>query len=146
MSPRPVSHIIENTHRKGIRFLENHAHITAKQVNVGFRCVDIPSVQHYLSRDLTALYQIVHTVQCLQQSRLATAAGTYESRDFLGRKMQIHRLQGMEIAVVQIQIIYRKFIHYIPFYHAALPATFFATRLEMALIIITIISSTTAVA
>ena len=101
VGPGAKGHIVIDAHWEGIGFLKNHAHFFAEQVDIHIP-INILLVQLYLTRNLAVSHQVIHAVQALQESGLATARRADEGRDFIGRDIQIDIFQGMKITIIEV--------------------------------------------
>ena len=135
-----IGNIVIDTHREWIRFLEHHSDSFTKHVDIHALVIYIFSIQKNLAFDSASFHKIIHTVDASQQCGFTTAGWTDEGCDLLFFNIHLNILQGVEVAVIQIQIFDFQFVHTFPF------VSLFATKLLKALIPITSTSNTTAVA
>ena len=106
-----VGNIVIDRHRERIRLLEDHADPLTKCIDIDILLIDVLSIEEDLTIDATALHQVVHTVQRLEQRGLATAGRSDEGRDLIRRDVQIDVMKRVECAIVQIHIFDFKLIH-----------------------------------
>ena len=83
MRPRTIGNVIINTHRKRVCLLKHHTHPFPQQVDV-HRTINIFVVQPNIPCNLTALHQIIHSIQGTQQGGLAATGWSNKCRHFIG--------------------------------------------------------------
>ena len=84
--------------------LEHHAHALAQQRGVVIG-VNVTAVELDGALDTAVLHVIVHAVQATQQGRLTAAGRPNERGDFAALNVEVDAVQGVECAVVEVQVL-----------------------------------------
>ena len=75
------------------------------------RCYYFGQEKQHFPGDAAAFHQVVHAVQGFEQRGFSAAGRANESGDLVCTDVQIHIFKRMKIAVIQIEVVDRKFIH-----------------------------------
>jgi|GEM_PF-5999551 len=110
MGARAIRNVIINAHGERVGLLKYHAHAAAEQVYI-HPAVNARSVKQHFPGDAAAFHQVVHAVQGFEQRGFSAAGRADESGDLVCTDVQIHIFKRMKIAVIQIEVVDRKFIH-----------------------------------
>ncbi len=102
-----VGDIVVDAHGEGIGLLEHHAHPAAQVGELHLPGKDILALQPDIALDADARHQIVHPVQGLEKGRFAAAGRADEGSDLPLAHIQRDALEGLEIAVPEIQVLGR---------------------------------------
>lgn len=103
MRARSERDVVIDAHGKRIRLLEDHAY-SAPQVRYCDIPIGILLVKRHQSIDAAPFNKIVHTIERLQERRLAATRGTDERGHLVLWKDERDILERMEIAIMKIQI------------------------------------------
>ncbi len=103
--PRAVGDVVEDALREGVGLLEDHPDPAPHLDRIHVRAVDVHPVVEHLAFDTGARDQVVHTVERTQQRRLPTTTRTDECGDLAAGDGQVHLLDGLVVAVVDIEIL-----------------------------------------
>ena len=98
MAARAKGNIVVDAHREGVGLLEHHAHAPA-QIGGIQGAVGIGTIQQHRTFHATALHQIIHAVQRLQQRGFAATGGADERRHLVLREGEVDVAQALEVAV-----------------------------------------------
>ena len=104
MAAGTEGNIVVDAHREGVRLLEHHAHAPA-QVGRIQRAVGVGTVQKHRAFHATALHQIIHAVQRLQQRGLTATGRADERRHLVFWEGEVDIAQTLEVAVEQVQVL-----------------------------------------
>ena len=94
---------------EGVGLLEHHAHPLAQQVDVNVAVDVLPSRRIspvILQPSTRSFIRFRDSAVWICRSRKAD-----ESGHFVGGNVHVHGLQGLEVAVVEVQVFYSDFIH-----------------------------------
>jgi hypothetical protein len=96
---QPEGDVVVDTHREGIRLLEDHADVTANHHRVDRLPVDVLSVIFDVSLEPEARNEIVHPIQAAQHRALAAAGRADETGDLALLDRDVAVAHGEKIAV-----------------------------------------------
>ena len=106
VEPQPRRHVVVDRHRRErVGPLEHHAHHPAHRDRVHPGPVQVGAVEGDVALDVRAGNHLVHPVQRPQHSGLAAAGGADERGDRLRLDAHRHVLDGLERAVVDVQVL-----------------------------------------
>src|SRR5256885_3299015 len=103
VEPDAERDVFVDRHRKRRRLLEHHADARAQQVEIESGVEDVGLVKHQLPGGALPWIEIVHPVENPQQRRLAAAGWPNEGRNAMGTERQVNVLQGMVLAIVEVE-------------------------------------------
>ena len=83
--------------------------------------INILAVQKDLAVDPAAFHQVIHTVQSPEQCGFATAGRADECGDAMFLDLQVDVLERLEIPIVEVKVLYVKFIHIVTCSEFCLP-------------------------
>ena len=104
MNARAVRHVLEHRLRERVGLLEDHADARAQLHHIEVRIVDVGVVDLDLARHAAARNGVVHPVDAAQERRLAAARRPDERHDALVGHIDVDVLQGMLVAIVDVDI------------------------------------------
>ena len=104
MRARAVGNVVVDAHGEGVGLLEHHADALAQQVHV-HAAVNVLAVQRDAALDAAVGDEVVHAVERFQQRRFAAAGRPDERGDFAALNVEVDAVQGVECAVVEVQIL-----------------------------------------
>ena len=99
-----VGDVIVDAHGEGVCLLEHHAHPAAQAGELHLLGKDVLPFEPDVALDADAGDQIVHAVEGLQKGGFAAAGRADEGGDLLFAHVQGDVLQGLEIAVPEVQV------------------------------------------
>ena len=104
LAAKAVHDVLVDGERERVGALEDHAHATAEVVGVDV--FDVLVAERDLALNAAARDAVVHAVQAAQQRGLAAARGADERRDLVRRHVEGDVLEGVEVAVVQVDVLH----------------------------------------
>ena len=107
-----VYHVLINCERKRVGSLEHHTHFFSQVDYVHILQPFVVNVD--ITLDPNVFLQIVHTVKAAQEGRFPASRRSYESRDSVGKYVEINIFKSMKVAVVEIELFgpEGKSVHY----------------------------------
>ena len=102
-----VSNIVVDAHGEGVRLLEDHAHAAAQVGQLHLLRENILTPEPDVALDADVRHKVVHPVQGLEESGFAAARGADEGSDLLFAHVQRDALEGLEVAVPEVQVMGR---------------------------------------
>jgi hypothetical protein len=99
--------VVVDRHRERRGLLEHHADLGADQRHVLLAGEQVLAVQQDLAFGALLGVQLEHAVEGAQQRGLAAARRADEGRDLVLGDVQVDALQGVELAVVEVQVLDR---------------------------------------
>jgi hypothetical protein len=106
--PGAVVDVLSDGHGKRVAFLEDHPDPLAQQLQVHPGSIDLLALDQDSAIDANTLDHVVHPVETTQKRGLATARRTDECGDLVSRDLQIDLLQGLDLAVVKVEVLGRE--------------------------------------
>src|SRR5690349_2340877 len=107
VKPHAEGDVLVDRHRKRRRFLENHADLGAKQIEILIRFQNILAIQKHFSLSTLVRIKIVDAVEGAQQRGLAAAGRADEGSHLLLVKIDAVALESTRFAIIEIQPAYR---------------------------------------
>ncbi|EGY02120.1 hypothetical protein AZA_21096 [Nitrospirillum viridazoti Y2] len=104
IQPDAVGDVVVDRHGEGRRLLEHHADAGAQQVQILLGRQQVLTIQQHLALGPLVGVEVVDTVQDAQQRGLAAAGRPDEGRHPLVEQRQVDVTQGVEAAVVEVQV------------------------------------------
>src|SRR5699024_26886 len=99
-------HIVLDGHGwERVGLLEDHADGVTDGYRVDLGAVDVLAIEHDLAFDVGTRYDLMHPVDGTQHGGLAATGWSDEGGDRTCRDLEVHVLDGVEIAVVDVDII-----------------------------------------
>ena len=98
-----VGNVLKDGLRERIGFLKDHSHPSAKHRQIDTLLVYVYSIQQDFALDPGSRNNVVHPVQCAEQSGFAAAGGTDQGGDMILLDGHVHVLQGQGIAIVEME-------------------------------------------
>lgn len=100
----PPYDIVVDTFRKGIWFLKNHPDFAANDNRINLLFIDVGPMKQHLPLNPGRGDQIIHSVQRTEHSAFAAAGGTDQCGDLVGFDGEVHTLDRVKRAIVNVQI------------------------------------------
>src|SRR5206468_5759609 len=98
--------VVVDRHWKRRRLLEHHADPGTQQIQVDSRIQNVAAIEHDLACRALGRIEGVHAVEGAQQRRLAAPRRTDERGDAALRNVEIDVLEGLEVAVKEMEMTY----------------------------------------
>src|SRR5271170_1012377 len=100
VNAEPVGDVFENSLRKGIRLLEDHADAAANTGDIHVE--NVGAIKLEVALHTCAANRFVHAVKCPEEGGLAATGGPDESGDLVGGDIHVDAVQSLEFAVKEV--------------------------------------------